>query len=66
LRSLKDNDQRRPIVSIVLAQLAAVPFVLAGITLVLGSLGGLYWLVPGLIFSITIGVATAWTLLVEI
>jgi hypothetical protein len=43
-----------------------VPFVLAGITLALGTFGGLYWLVPGLIFSMTIGVATAWGLLVEI
>jgi len=50
LRARKDNDQRRPVISIVLAQLAAVPFVLAGITLVLGTLGGLYWLVPGVIF----------------
>jgi hypothetical protein len=66
LRALKDNGRHRPIISIVLAQLAAVPFVLAGITLVLGTLGGLYWLVPGLIFSMTIGVATAWALLVEI
>jgi hypothetical protein len=31
-----------------------------------GTLGGLYWLVPGLIFSMIIGVATAWALLVEI
>jgi hypothetical protein len=35
LRSLKDND-RRPIIAIALAQLAAVPFVLAGITLAIG------------------------------
>lgn len=66
LRSFKDNDRHRPISSIVVAQLAAVPFVLAGITLALGTLGGLYWLVPGLVFSMTIGVATAWVLLVEI
>ena len=66
LRSVKDNARRRPIISIVLAQLAAVPFVLAGIALALGTLGDLYWLVPGLIFSMTIGVATAWALLVEI
>lgn len=57
---------RRRIITIALAQLATVPFVLAGITLVLGTLGGLYWLVPGLIFSMTLGVATAWVLLVEI
>jgi hypothetical protein len=65
LRSLKDND-RRPIISIALAQLAAVPFVLAGVTLASGALGGLYWLVPGVILSMTIGVANAWVLLVEI
>lgn len=76
LRSNKANDgyvagqpfplMRRRIITIALAQLATVPFVLAGITLVLGTLGGLYWLVPGLIFSMTLGVATAWVLLVEI
>jgi hypothetical protein len=65
LRSSEASD-RRPIITIALAQLAAVPFVLAGITLALGTLGGLYWLVPGLIFSMIIGVATAWVLLVEI
>jgi hypothetical protein len=65
LRSLKDND-RRPIISIALAQLAAVPFVLAGVTLAIGALGGLYWLVPGVILSMAIGVANAWVLLVEI
>jgi modulator of FtsH protease len=66
LRSSKANDRRRPIITIALAQLATVPFVLAGITLALGTLGGLYWLVPGLIFSMIIGVATAWVLLIEI
>jgi hypothetical protein len=76
LRSNKANDRnvagqpfplmRRRIITIALAQLAAVPFVLAGITLALGTLGGLYWLVPGLMFSMIIGVATAWVLLVEI
>lgn len=63
---LEESSGRRPIFSIVFAQVAAVPFVLAGVTLALGTLGGLYWLVPGLIFLMTIGVATAWVLLVEI
>ena len=66
LRSLEENARRRPIFTIVFAQLAAVPFFVAGIALALGTLGGLYWLVPGLIFSMTVGVATAWVLLVEI
>jgi hypothetical protein len=66
LRLSKGNDRRRPIVTVALAQLAAVPFVLAGITVALGTLGGLYWLVPGLIFSMISGVTTAWVLLVEI
>ena len=54
------------IVRIVQTQLANIPFVVAGILLLRGSSAGLYWLAPGCIFSLAVGVANAWVLLVEI
>ena len=43
-----------------------VPIVVAGISLILESGGGLYWLAAGIVFSITGAVASAWVLMVEI
>jgi hypothetical protein len=51
---------------IVQTQLASVPFVVAAVFLLYGWRGGLYWLVPGFVFSFVAGVANAWVLLVEI
>jgi modulator of FtsH protease len=50
----------------VLSQFAAIPFLVAGITLLLGAPGALYWLVPGFAFSFVAGTISAWVLLVEI
>lgn len=54
------------ITRIIQTQLATVPFCVSGILLLRGSPAGLYWLAPGLIFSLAAGVASAWILLVEI
>jgi modulator of FtsH protease len=51
---------------IVQTQLATVPFFIAGIFLLLGRPAGLYWLVPGFVFSFAGGVGNAWVLLIEI
>jgi len=50
----------------ILGQIATVPFCVAGIALLLGSPGALYWLVPGFAFSFIAGGLSAWVLLVEI
>jgi hypothetical protein len=50
----------------VLCQFATVPFLVAGITLLLGVPGAIYWLVPGFAFSFVAGIVSAWVLLVEI
>jgi hypothetical protein len=50
----------------VLCQLAAIPFLVAGITLLLGIPGAFYWLVPGFVFSFVAAMVSAWVLLVEI
>jgi hypothetical protein len=65
--SLSVTDRRRrPIISILLAQVASILFVVAGVAIWTRSFGGLYWLVPAVIVSMSIGVSNAWVLLVEI
>jgi hypothetical protein len=54
------------VIRIVQTQIISLPFIAAGILLVQGSPGGLYWLVPGFLLSLIFGVVEAWVLLVEI
>jgi hypothetical protein len=51
---------------IVQTHLASIPFFVAAVYLLLGNTAGLYWLVPGFVFSFLSGVANAWVLLIEI
>jgi hypothetical protein len=50
----------------ILSEFAALPFIVAGIMLLLGAPDALYWLVPGFVFSFLAGIISAWVLLVEI
>ena len=43
-----------------------VPFLVAGLSLLVESGGGLYWLVAGIVFATSGAVASAWVLMVEI
>ncbi|MES1198458.1 MAG: hypothetical protein ABUS48_00560 [Pseudomonadota bacterium] len=43
-----------------------LPFLVAGVLMILGDANGLYWLVPGVLLSFLAGVLGAWVLLVEI
>lgn len=45
---------------------AVLPLIAAGLSLLAGSGGGLYWLVAGILFAVLGAVANAWVLLVEI
>jgi hypothetical protein len=54
------------LVRAIMSQLASIPFIVAGISLLLGHGGGLYWLVPGVILSFLGGMYGAWILLIEI
>jgi hypothetical protein len=49
-----------------LSQVATVPVLVAGIALLVGAPGAMYWLVPGFVFSFAAGIVSAWVLLVEI
>lgn len=51
---------------IALAQVAVLPLAIAGLSLLLGAGGGLYWLAPGIILSLLVAILDAWVLLIEI
>jgi modulator of FtsH protease len=55
-----------PVISVWVTQAATLPMVVAGVSLLLGAGGGLYWLVPGVAFSLGVAVVNAWVLLVEV
>jgi modulator of FtsH protease len=49
-----------------LFQCATVPFCVAGILLIRGDPAGMYWLIPGCVFSFLASTISAWVLLIEI
>ena len=51
---------------VAMAQLAVLPFLVAGVSLLLRAGGGLYWLVPGVVMCLVVAVLNAWVLLIEI
>jgi hypothetical protein len=55
-----------PVISVVVTQAATLPIVVAGVSLLLGAGGGLYWVVPGVTFCLLVAIANAWVLLVEV
>jgi hypothetical protein len=54
------------VLRVALGQIATLPLVGAGIAVLAVGLGGLYWLVAGMVFSILVALFEAWVLLVEI
>jgi hypothetical protein len=53
-------------VRVAIGQLASLPTAVAGATLIAGTGGGLYWLLPGVICCLVGSMFNAWVLLVEI
>jgi len=49
-----------------LYQVAMISFLAAGLSVIIGWHGSMYWLVPACVFSLVAGVQSAWVLLVEI
>ncbi|MGB6546586.1 MAG: hypothetical protein WA871_02850 [Candidatus Acidiferrales bacterium] len=49
-----------------LSQCATIPFCIAGILLILSNPDGMYWLIPGCVFSFLASTISAWVLLIEI
>ena len=51
---------------IVLSQVATVPFLICGLSLLVGTGGGLYWLGPAVVLAFAVAITNAWVLMVEI
>ena len=52
--------------SVVFNQLSVLPYLVAGVTILICGEKGIYWIVPGIILSFIKAVIDAWVLLVEI
>jgi hypothetical protein len=69
MRAFRRREYERPgkfASRVVLNQAATLPLILTGVSLFLGWGGGLYWLVPGVILSLVVGLSGAWVFLIEI
>jgi hypothetical protein len=65
-RSLEPAFRWHFVPRVVLCQLATLPIVAAGVGVMGWGMGGLYWLVVGVVLSFLVAVLDAWVLLVEI
>jgi hypothetical protein len=65
-RAMRPDLRRAFVLRVALGQIATLPLVVAGIAVLAGGLGGLYWLVAGMVFSILVALFEAWVLLIEI
>ena len=54
------------LVRIAVSQPSTLAILLAGLSILIGFPGGLYWLVPAILFSFAGAMLNAWVLLVEI
>jgi modulator of FtsH protease len=62
----REDPERRFVFRILTGQLPTLPIGLAGLSLLLGFRGGLYFLVAGVFLAFSAGVVNAWVLLIEI
>lgn len=65
-RVMDSNLRQAFVLRVAVGQAATLPFVLAGVAVLGWGAGGLYWLVPGVVFSFLVALFDAWVLLIEI
>ena len=66
LRKIQAQYRRAFVRSIVVCQMAALSFVIAGIILLIFGTSGLYWIVAAILLSFLAAFIDAWVLLIEI
>ena len=69
LRSLRHAEiqfRRFLIGNFVMNQVTVLPYIIAGIALLTSGIHGLYWVVPGVLFSLIKALLDAWVLLIEV
>jgi hypothetical protein len=65
-RQTDKQYKSRFIFNAILTQLSVLPYLVSGVILICSGINGLYWLVPGIVFSFIKAVLDGWVLLVEI
>ncbi len=66
-RAVEARDLRQHRLStILLGQLATVPFLMAGVSVLVSFGGGLYWMQAGVVLCLLVGLVNGWVLLIEI
>ncbi|HLK27213.1 MAG TPA: hypothetical protein VKT28_01425 [Puia sp.] len=66
IRFSESSHKKHSWQNILFSHLAVLPYVIAGILTLSSGFGGIYWLIPGIIFSFIKALIDAWVLLVEI
>ncbi|HEY5005927.1 MAG TPA: hypothetical protein VII61_22395 [Ktedonobacteraceae bacterium] len=66
LQGTEAQYHRAFLINMFLSQVATLPYIIAGISILIRGAGGLYWLVPAILFSFIKAILDAWVLLVEI
>jgi hypothetical protein len=61
-----DQYKKQYLMNALFTQLSVLPYIVSGIIMLVKDFCGVYWLVPGIIFSFVKSVLDAWVLLVEI
>jgi hypothetical protein len=65
-RTMRPDVRGAIVLRVALGQVATLSLVIAGVAVLAGGPGGLYWLVPGTVFPILVALFAGWELLVEI
>jgi len=66
LSQTKPEYKRLYIQNLIYTQLATLPYIVAGIWMIVAGAPGIYWLIPAFLFSFMKSVLDAWVLLIEI
>ncbi len=65
-RKTDKKFRRSYLLNIFFTQASTIPYIISAVILLSGDPNGIYWLVPGIIFSYLEAIADAWVLLIEI
>jgi hypothetical protein len=66
LQKTAPEYKKHSIQNMVFTQLSVLPYIISGMIIIYQGFNGIYWLIPGIIFSFIKAVIDAWVLLVEI
>ena len=66
LKHTDKENKKHFVLSIFLSQFSVLPYIVSGIMLLVNGFSGIYWVIPGIVFSFIKSILDAWVLLVEL